>query len=51
MKIYKFRIVEHWIGGTKPPRYIEIKGHTQKAAYNKLLELKGNRNWDIEVVP
>jgi hypothetical protein len=49
VKTWKFKVIEYWMGGVKPERIIEVKGRTQKAAFKKLKDIQGNRDWDIEV--
>jgi hypothetical protein len=50
MVTFKFKITEFWMGGEKEPRFIEVKARTEKSAFNKVFEIRGNRNWWIELV-
>ena len=49
MKTFKFKIQEYWFGGVKE-RVIEVKARTQASALKKCLQIKGNRDWNIELL-
>ena len=46
MKTFKFKIYEHWFGGTNE-RVIEIKARNSKSALKKCVQIQGDRNWEI----
>jgi hypothetical protein len=50
MKTFKFSVIETWLGGVKPKEFREIKARTLKSAWNKVLNLQGNRMWHVEFV-
>jgi len=49
MKTYEFRIFETWLGGTKEKSY-EIKAKTEAIAFKKINQIRGNRDWHIDLV-
>jgi len=48
MKTFKFDIKEYWFGGVKE-RELEVQARTEKSAWRKILQIKGNRDWDIKL--
>lgn len=46
MKTFKYRIYEHWFGGTNE-RIIEVQARTPLSAFKKNRQIQGNRNWEI----
>ena len=46
MKTYKAKIKEFWFGGVKE-RTLEVQARTDASAMKKVLEIQGNRDWEI----
>ena len=46
LKTFKFKIFEHWFGGTNA-RIIEVKAAHAKSALKKCIQIQGNRDWEI----
>lgn len=46
MKVFKFKIFEHWFGGTNE-RILEVKAKTASSALKKAIQIQGNRDWEI----
>ncbi len=46
LKTFKFKIFEHWFGGTNE-RILEVKAAHAKSALKKCIQIQGNRSWEI----
>lgn len=46
MKVFKFQIFEHWMGGTNE-RILEVKARNLASALKKVRQIQGNRDWQI----